>query len=65
MITNVDDHITQISKSIIGISGTGISIALNNVSEIVAIIAGVCTALYMFQQWLNSREKGRQLKDDD
>lgn len=65
MTRAMDDIITASAKVMIGIFGTGTSILLSNISEFAAICAAVATAVYMCQQFLNAREKGRQLKNKD
>jgi len=40
------------------------SIILENVSVIVSIVAGVATALFMFQQYRNAKQKGKAFIED-
>lgn len=51
-------------KMTIGAAGTTLSVVLENVSVAVSIVAGLATALFMFQQFRNARAKGKAFKED-
>jgi hypothetical protein len=61
---NYESPTTALIKTAIGLVGTTASIVLENVSVIVSIVAGVATALFMFQQYRNAKQKGKAFLED-
>lgn len=57
-------NIDAVAKSLIGISGTFVSVALEAVSIIVSILAGLATFYFMYQSGRNMQEKRQAIKED-
>ena len=57
-------NIDPILKSLLGIFGTTLSFALENISVAVSILAGLCTILYMLTQFVNEYRRGQWDKED-
>ena len=51
---------TWLLKSTIGMLGTGVSIALENVSTTVSIIAGLLTCVYMVFQIMKAHHENKE-----
>lgn len=58
------DQMNYIEKAFIGASGTTLSVVLSNISVIVSIVAGVLTAIYMFEQWRKTRNARKWAEQD-
>ena len=55
---------TWLLKSTIGMLGTGVSIALENVSTTISIIAGLLTCVYMVYQIIKANDEKIERNSD-
>lgn len=57
-------NIDAFEKSLVGISGTYLSIVLEAISTIGSIGVAVLTGLYIYQQLKNAKAKGKAFNED-